>query len=305
MAEAAGRRGLGRGLSALLGEAGPEQAIASPPGVAAPAQTNEVSIELLRRNPDQPRRHFDEAELDELSASIREHGVLQAILVRPAPGAKGEFQIVAGERRWRAAQRANLHTIPVLIRELSDGEVAEISIVENVQRADLNPLEEAMGYKALLERFGRTQETVAKTVGKSRSHVANSLRLLNLPESVREHLSSGRLSAGHARAIATSPNAEKLARTIIDADLSVRQAEVLAREAQPQAGAPKEKGPSKASGGRDKDSDTHALEQDLSEILGLKVEISDRNGKGEIRVSYGSLEQLDDICRRLSSAGEA
>jgi len=311
MAEA-GRRGLGRGLSALLGEAPPEQAQAgqAPAGKPVPstdaAPTNAVAIELLRRNPDQPRRSFDEAELEELSASIREHGVLQAILVRPAPGAKGEYQIVAGERRWRAAQRANHAAVPVLIRELTDGEVAEISIVENVQRADLNPLEEAMGYKALLERFGRTQETVAKTVGKSRSHVANALRLLNLPDSVREHISAGRLSAGHARAIATSPDAEGLAKTIIEADLSVRQAEVLARDAQAPARAAraKDKPAPKPRPGA-KDADIHALEQDLSEILGLKVEIADRGGKGEIRLSYASLDALDDICRRLSSAAEA
>ncbi len=307
MAEAAGRRGLGRGLSALLGEAPPEQATSGPAGTVSTAPANEIAIELLRRNPDQPRRHFDESELDELSESIREHGVLQAILVRPAPGASGEYQIVAGERRWRAAQRANLHTVPVLIRELSDGEVAEISIVENVQRADLNPLEEAMGYKALLERFGRTQETVAKTVGKSRSHVANALRLLNLPETVREHVSAGRLSAGHARAIVSAPDAEKLAKTIIDGDLSVRQAEVLARDAQTPSDASRAKDKAKVNDSRgarssEKDSDTHALEQDLSDVLGFKVEISDRSGKGEIRISYANLEELDDICRRLSSA---
>jgi ParB family chromosome partitioning protein len=297
-------------LSALLGEEAPEQASSGPPALAPKVLPNEVAIELLRRNPDQPRRHFDEAELDELSESIREHGVLQAILVRPAPGASGEYQIVAGERRWRAAQRANLPTVPVLIRELSDSEVAEISIVENVQRADLNPLEEAMGYKALLERFGRTQETVAKTVGKSRSHVANALRLLNLPEAVREHVSAGRLSAGHARAIVSAPDAEKLAKTIIDGDLSVRQAEVLARDAQIPSNAGRTKDKSKADdarGGRSsgKDSDIRALEQDLSEILGLKVEISDRSGKGELRINYVNLEELDDICRRLSGAAEA
>ncbi len=308
MADAAGRRGLGRGLSALLGEAPPEQSTSSPDTPGEASATNEVSVELLRRNPDQPRRYFDESELDELSASIREHGVLQAILVRPAPGADGEFQIVAGERRWRAAQRANLRTVPVLIRNLSDSEVAEISIVENVQRADLNPLEEAMGYKALLERFGRTQETVAKTVGKSRSHVANALRLLNLPEAVRDHVSAGRLSAGHARAIVSAPDAEKLAKAIIDGDLSVRQAEVLARDAQASNSAARVKAKAKGEGNvgsSGKDSDTHALEQDLSEILGLKVEIADRSGKGEIRISYTSLEELDDICRRLSSAADA
>ena len=290
-----GRRGLGRGLSALLGETDPP---ASPrPDAGAEHAAQEAPIELLRRNPDQPRRIFGEGELSELTDSVRERGVLQPILVRPAPGAPGEFQIVAGERRWRAAQRAGLHTVPILLRSLDDVEVAEIGIIENVQRTDLNALEEARGYKLLLDRFGRTQEAIAKTVGKSRSHVANALRLLNLPPAVREHLEAGRLTAGHARAIAASLDPERLARIIVDGDLTVRQAEALSRKAEemPSGG--------KAGSGpvaRMKDSDTQALEQDLSEALGLRVEITDRGGAGEVKLRYSTLEQLDSLCQRLS-----
>ena len=288
-----GRRGLGRGLSALLGEADPPATGAGSAGAPPPA-TSEVSIELLRRNPDQPRRVFDEAELDDLSKSIAEKGVLQPILVRPAPGAPGEFQIVAGERRWRAAQRAGLHAVPVVTREFNDLEVLEIGIIENVQRADLNPLEEAAGYKALIERFGRTQEAVAASVGKSRSHIANLLRLLSLPESVRNYLSDGKLTAGHARAVANAPNPETLAEIIVQRGLSVRQAEDLARKAtdRPEP-KPRKERPSQ-------DADTAALEQDLSEALGLSVELIDRAGRGELRIRYESLDQLDEVCRRLN-----
>ena len=293
MAETA-RRGLGRGLSALLGEADPSRD--APAAGEVQSASREAPIELLRRNPDQPRRNFAEAELDELATSIREHGVLQPILVRPAPGAPGEFQIVAGERRWRAAQRANLHTVPVMVRTLDDAEVAEIAVVENVQRADLNPLEEAHGYHVLLERFGRTQEAIARTVGKSRSHVANMLRLLNLPAVVRELVEAGSLSAGHARAIATAPDPGRLARSIIDGELSVRAAEALARQAGERPSRPRLRVAAPIA----KDADTHALEQDLMDLLGLQVEIVDRDGAGEVRVRYASLEQLDAICQRLS-----
>ncbi len=299
MADTIGRRGLGRGLSALLNEG--STAPASPGGSDA-SLTLAVATELLRRNPSQPRRDFPEAELDELAASLVEHGVLQPILVRPVPNAPGEYQIVAGERRWRAAQRANLKTVPVLIRELDDSAIAEISIVENVQRSDLNALEEAAGYRQLLDKFGRTQEAVAKVVGKSRSHVANSLRLLNLPAEVREHLRTGRLSAGHARAIATAHEPEKLAGRIVAGDLSVRQAEQLAKgpESKPKTPASKER-LRKGNLAVSKHADTHALEQDLSTILGLNVEIIDSKGKGELRIRYDSLDQLDEVCRRLSS----
>jgi len=294
------RRGLGRGLSALLGETGGETALDAPAVAAAlpGAPAHETPIELLRRNPDQPRRTFGEAELEELTASIREKGLLQPILVRPAPGAPGEFQIVAGERRWRAAQRAGLHTVPVLVRELDDLDVLEIGIVENVQRADLSPLEEALGYKALIERFGRTQEQVAQVVGKSRSHVANALRLLNMPEEVQAHIAEGRLSAGHARAIATAPDPAGLARAIVDKGLSVRQAEALSRQAQdrPAPSQPKAAAPSR----KRKHPDTVALENDLSDALGLEVELDFDEGRGVLTIRYETLEQLDDVCQRLT-----
>ncbi len=235
-----------------------------------------------------------------MTESVRERGVLQPILVRPAPHAPGEFQIVAGERRWRAAQRAGLHVVPILVRPLDDLEVAEIGIIENIQRTDLNVLEEAQGYKLLLDRFGRTQEAIAKTVGKSRSHVANALRLLNLPTAVREHLEAGRLTAGHARAIAASADPARLARIIVDGDLTVRQAEALSRKPDETPTAPAKARP--AAGGGRKDADTQALEQDLSEALGLSVEIADRGGVGEVRVRYTTLEQLDSLCQRLSGA---
>ena len=244
---------------------------------------------------------FGETELEELTASVRERGVLQPILVRPAPGAAGEFQIVAGERRWRAAQRAGLHSVPILVRPFDDVEVAEIGIIENVQRTDLNILEEAQGYRLLLERFGRTQEAIAKTVGKSRSHVANALRLLNLPVTVREHVEAGRLTAGHARAIAAAPDPERLARLIVEGDLTVRQAEALSREvAEGPPYQPKRRPGGLASSA--KDADTRALEQDLSDALGLSVEIADRGGVGEVKVRYASLEQLDGLCQRLSGS---
>jgi len=295
MSEASGRRGLGRGLSALLGEADAPADAAQQ--VADAGGVRDVPIELLRRNPDQPRRTFSDAELEELAHSIREKGVLQPLLVRPAPGAPGEFQIVAGERRWRASQQAGLRALPVVIRaDLDDLDVLEIGIIENVQREDLKPLEEAQAYKALIERFGRTQEDVAKTVGKSRSHVANTLRLLALPDGVLSLLDEGRLTAGHARAIANAPDAERIARLIVDKDLSVREAESMAREAHRPARAPETK-----SALTSKHADTQALEQDLSETLGLVVQISDKNGRGDVKISYRTLEQLDAICRLLSA----
>ncbi|HEX6859449.1 MAG TPA: ParB/RepB/Spo0J family partition protein [Caulobacteraceae bacterium] len=285
---AEGRRGLGRGLSALLGENEPQQQ----GGEAAGAR--EIPIELIRRNPDQPRRTFGEAELEELTASIREKGVLQPVLVRPAPDAKGEYQLVAGERRWRASQKAGLRTMPALVRDLDDGQVLEIGIVENIQRADLNPLEEALGYRALMDKFGRTQEAVAQVVGKSRPHVANALRLLNLPEGVQVMVADGRLTAGHARAIAGHPDPASLAHQIVERGLNVREAEALARKA-PETKSAK---PGKARTVRD--ADTAALENDLGEVLGLAVEIQDRGGAGELRIRYATLEQLDDLCRRLT-----
>ncbi len=255
----------------------------------------EAPIEQLHRNPDQPRTHFSDEEIAELSASIRDKGVLQPLLVRPAPDGDG-WQIIAGERRWRASQKAGLRTVPVLVRDLDDGQVLEIAIVENVQREDLNPVEEARAYRTLMERFDRTQDAVAGVVGKSRSHVANTLRLLALPDPVLDHVIAGRLSAGHARALITASNPEDLAATVIKSGLSVRQAEALARRS---VEVPR---PGKARPALDRSPDTVALEQDLGEALGLTVEVRHKGGKGELVIQYGALEQLDDLCRRLTRA---
>jgi ParB family chromosome partitioning protein len=254
-------------------------------------------IESLKRNPDQPRKTFDKDDLDELAASIRDKGVLQPILVRTQPGEEGVWQIIAGERRWRAAQQARLTAVPVIVKEMDDVAVFEVAIIENVQRADLNPLEEAEAFRVLMDRFGRSQDAVAGVVGKSRSHVANTLRLMNLPESVRQYVLSGQLTAGHARAILTAENAQALAEEIIAKGLSVRDAERLGRGSAPGA---KAKAPPQRTA---KDTDTQALESDLSDVLGLDVEVIDRGGVGELRIKYATLEQLDDLCRRLTTRG--
>jgi len=283
------RRGLGRGLSALLGEVEEISHAADPA-----AGVREVPIELIYANPDQPRRHFAEAELAELADSIRDKGVLQPVLLRPSKRAPGEYELVAGERRWRAAQRAGMATLPALVRELGDNDAYEIAIIENVQREDLNPIEEGRAYSTLMGFLQVTQEEVARRVGKSRSHVANTLRLAQLPESVQEHVIAGRLTAGHARALLSADNVEALAETIVDRGLSVRQAEAMAR---PKADAPKKSsGPRRAP----KDADTAALESDLEEALGMSVDVADRGGVGEVRIKYATLEQLDEICRRLT-----
>jgi ParB family chromosome partitioning protein len=284
------RRGLGRGLSALLDETNAGFTDQITGGV------RELPIELIERNPKQPRMDFDGDELTVLAASIRDKGVLQPILVRSSPEHPGQYQIVAGERRWRAAQQAGLKAMPALVRELDDLETLEIGIIENVQRIDLNPYEEAAGYKALIDRFGRTQEQVAEAVGKSRSHVANALRLLALPEFVLHALRTNIMSAGHARAIAAAPDPEGLARIVIDEGLSVRAAEALARKAQSSSG----KSRPKVSRDIARDADTQALELDISNLLGLEVQILDRGGAGEVKISYATLEQLDDLCRRLT-----
>lgn len=283
-------RGLGRGLSALLNDGDMAD---TPASSGKGAQL--VPVEAISANPDQPRRSFSEEDLKSLAASIAEKGLLQPVLVRPAPSGDG-YQIVAGERRWRAAQLAQLHEIPVLIRDLTDRETLEIAIVENVQRADLNPVEEARAYKQLVDRFEHTQDEIARAVGKSRSHIANMMRLLALPAGVLDHLASGRLSMGHARAIATAPDPEVLADNIVSQGLSVRQAENLMK-------APKgKKAPETKSAPSAKDADTRALEQDLSRRLGLTVEIDHGKGEaGRVTISYSRLEQLDDICRRLNA----
>jgi ParB family chromosome partitioning protein len=251
-----------------------------------------LPIDLIQRNPGQPRKHFNEDELNELAHSIRTHGVLQPILVRPIAG--GKYEIVAGERRWRAAQRAGLHAIPAVIREMGEQDVLEIAIVENVQRSDLNPIEEAQGFQALIEKFGRTQQEIADAVGKSRPHIANMLRLLSLPDDLQEMVRDGRLSSGHARAILTAPDPRGLAKRAIAEGLNVREIERLAQLAKDE-----KHGPRVSSGAGEKDPDTRALEQSLSNALGLDVTISDRGGAGELKVSYKTLEQLDDIARRL------
>ncbi|MET0181731.1 MAG: ParB/RepB/Spo0J family partition protein [Caulobacterales bacterium] len=257
-----------------------------------------LPIDLIQRNPNQPRRHFDEAELSELADSIKAHGVLQPILVRPI--AEGRFEIVAGERRWRAAQRASLHTIPAVIRELDEAEVLEIGIIENVQRSDLNPIEEALGFQALIDRFQRTQQDIADVVGKSRPHIANMLRLLALPDELQEMVRDGRLSAGHARAILTAPNPRELAQRAIAEGLSVREIERLASAAKDERHGPRASHPSAPP--IEKDADTCALEKRLSDALGLAVTIADKNGQGDVKISYRTLEQLDDIARRLSGS---
>jgi len=287
------QRGLGRGLSALLGENVAESAPVD--GGPQPTGVRSVPIESLKPNPDQPRKQFSAENLEELTASIRDKGVLQPILVRAQPGQDGMWQIIAGERRWRAAQAARLRNVPIIERPMDDVEVMEVAIIENVQRADLNPVEEAMAYGSLISRFGRTQDALAGVVGKSRSHVANTLRLLQLPDSVLNHVMENRLSAGHARALITAPNPEALAEQVLAKGLNVRQTEALARRA---ADGPK---PSKAkpvlSG--EGAADVAALEQDLADALGLKVLLIDKGGKGELTIKYGTLEQLDDLCRRL------
>jgi ParB family chromosome partitioning protein len=284
------RRGLGRGLSALLEEA---QAATTQEARRA-VGVQDLPVELIRRNADQPRRHFDNDDLQELADSIRERGVIQPILVRPLADAAGEYQIVTGERRWRAAQLAGLHQIPALVRDLDDLEVLELAMIENIQRADLNALEEARGYAVMIKRFNRTHETIAGIVGKSRSHVANTLRLMRLPDRVQEHLESGRLTPGHARALLDLSDAEALAERIIRSDLNVRQTEALARRARAASEA-NDKPKRKSS----KSADTAALESDLTEALGLKVEIRDQGGVGAVKITYQSLEQLDDLCARL------
>ena len=289
------QRGLGRGLSALLGEQAGEAVPVD--GSAAPAGVRLAPIEALKPNPDQPRKIFDQAELTELAESIRDKGVLQPILVRPHPKEDGVWQIVAGERRWRASQLARLTQVPVIVREMDDVAVFEVAIIENVQRADLNPLEEADAYRLLMERFGRTQDAVAGVVGKSRSHVANTLRLLQLPEEVLWYVRHGKMSAGHARALITAPNPGELAEQIVREGLNVRQAEALARRAAegPRPGKAKARTAAESEGG----ADIAALEQDLTDALGLQVQLADRGGKGQLTLRYGTLEQLDDLCRRL------
>ena len=286
-------KGLGMGLQALLGEAARAPSSEGQQGESR-GGVREVEVSRIRPNPNQPRIQFDEQALEELADSIRERGVLQPILLR----SDGDgYMIVAGERRWRAAQRAQLHSIPAIVRDVDESATAELALIENIQREDLNPLEEAEGYRQLIERHGHTQEGVGRIVHKSRSHVANLLRLLDLPEFVRQSLLQGDISMGHARAIATAGDPEGLAREIIAKGLSVRQAEERARrERTGAAGTPRPR----ASGVPPVDADLAALERQLSDILGLTVQVVHKGAGGAVTLQYSSLEQLDMICQRLS-----
>lgn len=283
------RPGLGRGLSALLGDAVSEAPVGE--GAARPSGVTLLPTGSLAPHPGQPRRHFDEDALDELAASIKSRGLLQPILVRPL--GKG-FQIVAGERRWRAAQRARLHEVPVIVRELDDAETLEIALVENIQRKDLNAIEEAEAYRKLIDEFGHTQEALAKIVHKSRSHVANLMRLLDLPERVRAMLAVGAIEMGQARALINVPGAEALAERVAAQGLSVRETEKLARDARPRRSAGQAGPPARG------DADITALETHLGDALGLKIRIVHGEKGGSVTVSYATLDQLDMICQRLT-----
>lgn len=282
------KRRLGRGLAALLGDiAEPEAAVLS-----ERSGSRRVPIEFVKPNPRNPRRSFAEADLAELAVSVREKGIVQPILVRPARQQANAYEIIAGERRWRAAQRAGLHEVPVIVQDVSDKEALELAIIENVQRADLNALEEATGYEQLIAEFGYTQQDLGQVIGKSRSHVANTMRLLKLPEKVKDYLRDGRLTAGHARALVSAEDPEGIATRIVEEGLTVRDAEALAQ-------APKAVEPPKPAK-REKDADTRALEKTLSDLLGLAVTIDHKeNVGGAVKIQYRSLEQLDEVCRRL------
>ncbi|NNE88547.1 MAG: ParB/RepB/Spo0J family partition protein [Silicimonas sp.] len=288
------RRGLGRGLSALMSDV--DAAPASTPATTPRKAEALVDIALITANPDQPRRTFTEDALKELTDSIRKKGIIQPLILRRNPRDPNGYEIVAGERRWRAAQRAQLHQIPAIVRELDDTEVLEIAIIENIQRADLNAVEEAAGYKQLMDRFGHTQEKLSEALGKSRSHIANLMRLLNLPEPVLEMVRSGDLSAGHARALITATDPIGLARDVVKHGLSVRQVEKLAKSGNVK------KAPSNDNATPAKDADTRALEKDLAAALGMRLSIDHTPGKesGKLTVNYRSLEELDELCRRLS-----
>jgi ParB family chromosome partitioning protein len=298
MNEDPSKRRLGRGLAALIGDIerpAAQSAAAEQPKVAA---DRTVPIEFLAPNPRNPRRNFDDAELSDLAQSIREHGIVQPVVARPAPEQAGRYEIIAGERRWRAAQRAGLTEIPVIVRDVNDRIALELAIVENVQRADLNPVEEAQGYQQLIDEHNYTQADLGNIIGKSRSHVANTLRLLKLPDAIRDMIVGGELSAGHARTLVTAHDPAALAKRIVDGGLSVRQAEALAQQPVQANDSPR-----RAKSPTDKDADTLALEKLLSDASGLKVMISHKDKGGEVRIAFRTLEQLDELCRRLQASG--
>jgi len=280
---------LGRGLAALIGDVGDEAQV-----LERTRSQRRVPVEFLRPNSRNPRRAFAEADLEELAASIKERGIIQPILARTVRGAMDQFEIVAGERRWRAAQRAGLHDVPIIVLEVDDRQALELAIIENVQRTDLNALEEAGGYQALADEFKYSQDEIAKIVGKSRSHVANKLRLMKLPETVQDFIRGGKLSAGHARALLGQPDPEALAKAIVEQGLNVRQAEAIAQERAATTGKIATLRPRAG-----KDADTVALEKRLSDALGLVVSIAHRGEGGELKIRYKSLEQLDGVIRRI------
>jgi ParB family transcriptional regulator, chromosome partitioning protein len=290
MSDDLSKRRLGRGLAALIGEMDHPTPVETGKSGVNPDRL--IPIEFVQRNPKNPRRYFDEAELHDLASSIRQHGIVQPVVVRTV--LNGQYEIIAGERRWRAAQLAGLIDIPVIVRDVDDKTALEIAIVENVQRSDLNPLEEALGYEQLIAEHGYTQNDLGEIIGKSRSHVANSLRLLKLPDSVRDMLAAGTLSAGHARALVPTSDPASLAKTIVSRGMSVRDAERLA-----QHDIRAQNDPKPAALRHEKDSDTLALERTLSDALGLDVAINHKGGGGQVRIVYKTLEQLEEICRLL------
>lgn len=293
MAKKSKKKNLGRGLSALMADIDVTPSNAG----SAPLQNETMlPIEKVTANPDQPRRDFDQDDLDDLAASVGSRGIIQPIIVRPSPSIDGEYQIVAGERRWRAAQQAKLHEIPVLIRQMNDQELLEVAIIENVQRADLNAVEEAQGYRALMDSFGHTQEQVSEALGKSRSYIANILRLLNLPEQVQLYVRNGSLSVGHARTLIGNEDASALAQVMIKGNMTVRDAEKLVKQGLNAKSASRTLKPVK-------DSDTRALESDLTANLKMKVSIDHKAGaeSGKVTISYSDLAELDQLCAKLSS----
>jgi ParB family transcriptional regulator, chromosome partitioning protein len=293
MAEEGTRSRLGRGLAALIGDVGEESS------VERPRAQRRLPTSALRANARNPRRSFAAAELEELAASLRERGIIQPIVVRSLRGVPDGYEIIAGERRWRAAQRAGLHEVPVVVIEATDAEALQLAIIENVQRADLNPLEEAEGYRALMEEFHNSQEEIAKIVSKSRSYIANTLRLLKLPDAVKAYIQDGKLTAGHARMLIGEANAEQLAQDIVARDLNVREVEAMARERAQKSGKKQTNG-RRVHGAAAKDADTLAAEKRLTDALGLTVSIDQRRGGGgTLSIRYRDFDQLDDVIQRL------
>ena len=285
------RSRLGRGLASLIGDVGGEAQ-----HVDRPRAQRKVPIEFLKPNPRNPRRTFSDTELGELANSVRQHGVIQPIVVRPVKGTQDRYEIIAGERRWRAAQRANLHEVPIVVLDVTDGEALELAIIENVQRSDLNPLEEASGYQSLANEFNHSQDDIAKIVGKSRSHIANMMRLTKLPAEVQTLITSGELTAGHARALIGVPDPLAAAKRIVEEGLNVRQTEALAHE----EGVPERKPQKARTGAKEKDPDTVDLEKRVSDALGLKVTVSHRDPGGSVQINYRNLDQLDEVMKRLA-----